>query len=164
MVFRRIDSMKKIGKSWAMISYNFKALVGFELLFKLLSFVIFSPLFVHSFDLIMKINGFSYLTLENLGDFLSKPLTIILLLILVLLMMVYTMFDITTIIIILNESYHKRKIKVIDAIRESLIKCKSCFKVRNIVLAFLTLFIIPFLNVGIAPSFISTIKIPEFIA
>lgn len=155
--------MKHIKKSFQMIRYNLKTLVGFELLFKLLSIFLFTPLFIHLFDFIMKIRGYDYLTLENCLSFFLHPITLFLLIILVLLMMIYTMFDLTTMIIILDCSYQKKKINMTNAIRLSLNKCKTMFHLQNISLAFFILFLIPFLNVGVSSSFISKIVIPEYI-
>ncbi len=156
-----MNSIKKVG---SMLKYNMKTLIIFELLFKLLTVLIFTPLFLNLFNLIMKVVGYNYLTLENVVNFLINPITIILILVLLLFMMIYTMFDITTIIIILDKSYHQEKVKVVDAVRAALFKCKNLFHVKNILLAVLVLFLIPFLHMGVASSFITTIKIPEFIA
>lgn len=155
--------MKKYKYIGQMICYNFKTLICFEFIFKLLSFLIFTPMFFKCFDLIMNIVGYKYLVLENIGSFFSNPLTIFLLILLALFMMVYAMFDITTIIIILDASYHSKKIKVTSAIRISLDKCKNMFHLKNIMIAMMTLFIIPFLNIGVTSSLISTIRIPEFV-
>ena len=73
------------------------------------------------------------------------------------------MFDITTIIVILDASYHEQKIKILDAILLSLKKCIRLFNPKNMMLSFLVLFLIPLLNVGVASNFITTIKIPEYI-
>ncbi len=156
--------MQKFRQTWQMLSYNFKTLIEFQFIFKIISLTIFTPLFIKCFNLIMNLTGYKYLTLENISSFLINPLTIILLLILILVVMIYSMFDITTIIIILDASYNHRKIKILDIIGISLKKCKKMFTINNIPLAFLTLFIIPFLNMGVASSYISTIKIPEFIS
>ena len=155
-----MSSIKKVG---AMLKCNLKQLLIFELIFKLLSFLIFTPLFISIFNLIMKLTGYNYLTLENIISFFLNPITLILLLVLVLLMMIYTMFDITTIIITLDASYNGQKIKVIDAMRIAIAKCRKLFHLKNILLAVMVLFLIPFLHIGVASSFITTIKIPEFI-
>jgi len=147
-----------------MVNYNLWSLVGFQLGFKLLSILIFTPLFLNGFNMIMKITGYHYLTIENIFDFLLNPLTLIMLIILVLLMMIYTMFDITTVIIILDASNQGQKIGISNAVRLSLSKCKKIFRLKNISLAFLVLFLIPFLNFGMTPSFITSINIPEFIS
>lgn len=156
-------SMNKIKKVIEMINYNIKTLIGFECAFKICTFFLFTPLFLRTFDFIMKITGYNYLAFENISSFLLNPLTIFMLIFLILLMMAYTMFDITTIIVILDSSCQKKKIKMVDALKITLSKCKTILKIKNIPLAFLVLFLIPFLHIGISSSFISTIQIPEFI-
>lgn len=155
--------MKNLKKAWGMIKYNIWSLVGFEAIFKVLSFAIFTPLFLKLFIVVMRLTGYSYLTLDNIWSFLSNPKTIAMLFFLIVLMTVYTMFDITTVIIILDESYHKRKIKMLDAVRKSLKKILRVLIPTNVLLPFMVLFLIPFLNLGVASSLVSTIKVPEFI-
>lgn len=155
--------MQNIKLVFRMLKTNFKTLISFEFIFKISSILIFTPLFVGCFNIIMNITGYTYLTLENIIPFLSNPKTLIMLFILLILMTLYTMFDITTIIIILDASFEKKKIKVLDAIHISLKKCRKIFFPTNIFIPFMVLFLIPFLNLGVASSFISTIKIPEFI-
>ena len=104
--------MKKIKE---IIGYNFKTLISFELLYKIISLVIFTPLFLSCFKLITKITGYNYLTFENIISFLTNPISIIFLIILIILITFYTIIDISTIIIILDNSYQKKKIKVKDA-------------------------------------------------
>ena len=155
--------MKKVKKVISLLNYNLKTLVGFEALYKILTLLIFMPLFLNLFNLITKITGYSYLTLENFLSFLLNPIVIVLLIILFLLMAVYTLFDIAAIIIILDASYQKKKIKISDACSIALKKCQGFFKIKNIMVVFLVLFLIPFLNIGVSSSLIATIKIPEFI-
>lgn len=160
---REEDKMEHIKDSFKMIRYNLKTLVGFEFFFKLLSVLLCPPLFVHLFDFIMKVRGFPYLTLENMISFFIHPYTIILLLFLFLIISIYTLFDITTIIVILDCSYQEKKINITNAIRISLEKCKNIVHFKNIGFTILILFLIPFLNVGVSSSFFSRIMIPEFI-
>ena len=152
--------MKKVKK---MLKYNFKTLVGFEFIYKLLSVIIFGPIFLSLFKLTTILTGYSYLTFENVFDYLLNPITIIFLLILILIMTFYTIIDISTIIIILDCSYNNKKITIKDAFILAWRKTLKLFSKRTILLPFLVIFLIPFLNIGISSSFISTIKIPEFI-
>ena len=155
--------MKKVKKVISLLNYNLKTLVGFEALYKILTLLIFMPLFLNLFNLITKVTGYNYLTLENFLSFLLNPIVIVLLIILLLLMAVYTLFDIAAIIVILDASYQKKKIKMSDACSIALKKCQGFFKIKNIMVVFLVLFLIPFLNIGVSSSLIATIKIPEFI-
>ena len=152
-----------INKIKNMLFYNFKELVTFQTVFKVTSFLIFAPLFLNFFNIIMKITGYEYLTFENLFNFVTNPLVILMLVLLILFMMVYTFFDLSTIIIILDASYQKKKIDIKEVLTISVRKSVEVFKFKNIVLAFMILFLIPFLNIGIVSGFVSSIKIPEFI-
>ena len=61
--------MKKVKNVLALINYNLKTLVGFEFIYKMLSLLIFMPLFLNLFNLITKLTGYSYLTFENFYTF-----------------------------------------------------------------------------------------------
>ncbi len=155
--------MNQTKKVRNMLKYNLKTLLGFEFIYKLISVIIFIPLFLSIFKIITKISGYNYLTFENMFSFLLNPLTIIFLIFLIMLMAFYTLIDISTIIIILDSSYHENKITIKEAF---LIACQKSFNIfhkKNILIPFLVLFLIPFLNIGVSSSFVSTIKIPEFI-
>lgn len=157
--------MKKnyLSNTFNIIKYNFGTLIKFEIIFKLLLALILMPLALAGFNLTMKVTGYGYITLENLFGFLLNPLTIFLLFIVILFLTIITMFDISTLIIIFDESYHKNKISVTDAIKVALSKCYKLFKIKNISVIFLVIFLIPFLNIGVSSNVISSIKIPEFI-
>ena len=146
-----------------LLKRNFKVLIKFELKYKLLYLFIISPLFSLLFKLIMKTNGFKYLTFENIFDFIKMPSTIIMVFILLVFMMIYTVFEIITIIVIIDASRQNIKLELKDAVNISIKKSLMTLRYVNIGLIFLVLFLIPFLNIGIASSFISVIKIPEYI-
>ena len=129
------------------IKYNFKTLIRFEFLFKLALALILMPLAILGFNLTMKLTGYSYLTLENITGFLLNPITIFLLLIIIIFLTIITMFDISTLIIIFDTSYHNKKVTTLDAIKISLNKCKNIFKLKNISVAFLVLFIINIITI-----------------
>jgi len=145
------------------IACNFKSFIIFQLIFKVVTFLIFTPLFLNTFNLIMKITGYSYLTFENIFSFLTNPLTLVMIIILLLLMTVYSIFDISTIIIMIDASYQNKKISIKEAVNISWKKSLNVLKPKNILIAFLVLFLIPFMNFGINSSFITSLSVPEFV-
>ena len=152
-----------INKVKDMIFYNLKELIIFQLVFKVTSFLIFMPLFLKFFNIIMKVTGYNYLTLENIIGFIVNPLVIILLIMLILFMMMFNFFDLSTIIVLLDASYQKKAVDIKEALGISLKKSLQVFKINNLPLAFMLLFLIPFLNIGIASGFVSSISVPEFV-
>ena len=149
--------------TFKLINYNFKTLFFFELLYKLIITVVFTPLSVFIFNLTMKLTGYNYLTLENIRSFLLTPITIFILLLLLIFIAIITLFDISTMIVIFDESYHDYHISLKDAVKISIIKTLKIIRPKNILLIVFLLFIIPFLNIGITSGVISSIKIPEFL-
>ena len=144
-------------------SYNLKNLIKFEFIFKLLTVVIFTPLFLGLFNLIMQLSGYSYLTKENCLNFLLNPLTIAMLIILFLLLTIYSIFDIGVIISLIDGSKQHKNILLKDALKFSWQRSIKVFKPQNILMVFFVIFLIPFLNMGIGINLISSIAIPEFI-
>lgn len=145
------------------IKYNFKNFLILELFFKFGSFLFFTPCFIYLFNLIMKVSGYSYLTLENIRSFLLNPFTIFLILLLLMILTFYALFDIASIIILIDASKQKKELVFKDVFLTSLRKCFNIFKLPNMTMIFLVLFLIPFLNFGVAPSYISSLSVPEFI-
>ena len=146
-----------------MLKYNLGTLIKFEVIYKLLLSIILIPFAILGFNLSMKITGYTYLTLENITKYLLNPITILLLILLIIYLTIVTIFDISTIIILFDISYKKEKISFVELIKLSINKCKKIFNLKNISVAFLVLFLIPFLNIGISSNVITSIKIPEFI-
>ena len=155
--------MKSLKRIIKMLTYNLKTLIKFELIFKIMTALIFMPLFIGAFKLTMKVTGFPYLTIENIFDFAKNPITIALLLVIVIAMTIYTMFEIIGIIIIFDESNRGDKIRLLDVAKASVSKCLKFLRPKNILICFFVLFMIPFLNFGISTNVISSLEIPEFI-
>ena len=152
-----------IKNTWNMIFYNFKTFMSFEFLFKTLLGLIILPSFIYSFNLLMKVTGTTYITVDNMGEFLWNRVTFSLLFIILIILALIIIFDIATMIVIFDESYHKNKISLGEAIKISYSKCKNIFTFKNILVCFLVLFFMPFLSIGIEANIITSLKIPEFI-
>lgn len=142
---------------------NSSKIIKFELWFKLFTILIAIPLFINSFNLIMHLTGYNYLTIENFIPFITDPLSIFMIILLILIIGFYSIFDIGVIIILYDASIQNKKIALKDAIYLSLKKSLKVFFPTNIGLLILILFLSPFLNLGIGSSVISSISVPEFI-
>ncbi len=155
--------MRKIREVISLIRVNARTMAEFEILYKILSLAIFTPLFVCIFNGIMRITGYRYLTIENIVPFFTNPLTIAALLVLFVCMTVYAMVDIGAVIFLLDCSYQGKKADLVQTLRFSVQNAVRVFHRKNISVAFLVLFLIPFLNIGVAPGYVGAIAVPEFI-
>lgn len=155
--------MKKMKKVAALLRVNLRTMAEFELLYKFLSLSVFTPVFWGAFNGIMKITGYKYLTIENVLPFLLNPLTLAMLLLLFICMAFYTMIDIGAVIFLLDQSYQGKKADLVQTARYAVRNALRVFHRKNILIAFVVLFLIPFLNIGVASGYVSSIAIPEFI-
>lgn len=155
--------MKKIKKVMNLLRINRRTMAEFEILYKALSLTIFTPLFLWAFNGIMKVTGYEYLTIENIFSFLLNPLTLVALLLLTVCMAVYSMVDIGAVIFLLDQSCQGKKADLVQTIRYALHNAVRVFQRKNILVVFVVLFLIPFLNIGVASGYVSSIAVPEFI-
>ncbi len=161
-VLRRIP-VAKLKNILHLLSVNWRTMAGFELLYKFLSLTIVTSLFWTMFNGILKITGYEYLTKENILSFLLNPVTIAALLLLFLCMAIYTMLDIGAVIFLLDQSYLGHRVSLPQTAAFALKNARRVFQRRNFSIAFVVLFLIPFLNIGVASSYVSSISVPEFI-
>lgn len=140
--------MEKMKRVMGLIRVNWRTMAGFELLYKLLSISVFTPLFWGIFNGIMKVTGYEYLTIENILPFLVNPLTLVALLLLFACMAVYTMVDIGAVIFLLDQSYQGNKVNLVQTLKFSVQNAVKVFQRENIAILFVVLFLIPFLNLG----------------
>ncbi len=155
--------MHRLKKARELVFFNWKPLVGFALLYKAASSLVFIPLLWRLFDLIMQFRGYSYLTLENIGAFLASPVTIAALVLLLILATVCAMLDISAVVFTLDQSAQKKPVRLWQVLHFSIKNALRAFLPSNILLVFVVLLLMPFLNIGLASSFLSTVSIPEFI-
>ncbi|MEY8335344.1 glycerophosphoryl diester phosphodiesterase membrane domain-containing protein [Lachnospiraceae bacterium 47-T17] len=155
--------MKKMRKVMGLLRVNWRTIVEFEILYKLLSFSIFTPVFWGIFNGIMRMMGYEYLTIENILSFLINPVTLAVLLVLFVCMAVYTMIDIGAVIFLLDQSYQGKKADLLQTVGYAVRNAVRVFQRKNILIVFAVLFLIPFLNIGVASSYVGSIAVPEFI-
>lgn len=155
--------MEKMRKVVGLLLVNWRTMAEFEILYKFLSLSIFTPIFWGIFNAIMKFTGYGYLTIENILPFLLNPLTLMALLLLFVCMAFYTMIDIGAVIFLLDQSYQGQKADLVQTVRYAVRNAFRVFHRKNILIVFVVLFLIPFLNIGVASGYVSSIAVPEFI-
>lgn len=146
-------------KKWLhLLGYNWKALLGFELLYKMITVSLALPGFRLLLNAILKITGYPYLTKQNLPQFFTSPLTIICILLILILMTFYTLIDMGAVIFILDQSSQNHKTTVGIAFRWSVKKACRMFLPQNLPMVVVTLFMLPFLHLGFGSSLISSLN------
>lgn len=157
------EKMKKIKNAVRLVFYNWRPMAGFEIVYKLASVAFFAPLLFGAFDLAMRIAGYSYLTLENVIPFVLKPVTLILLAAILILAAIYAMVDISAAVFTLDQSMQGNRVTFGQIVRFAVKNSVRVWRLKNVLLVPVVLLLLPFVNIGLASGFLTTVSIPEFI-
>lgn len=154
---------KKHLRGFRLITYNIKAIIGFEILYKLLFALISVPFIVMLINASIRLTGFRYLTNQNLFAYLRKPQTIVMLILILLFAMLYIFFEMTALTGCFHASYQKKKITATDMFRMVVAGFRHVFRPNNISALLWLMMILPFFTMiyVIALGFLT--HIPNFV-
>lgn len=144
---------------------NIRALFLFELLCKAVFAMVFYPLCKAAFGLLLKLTGYSYLTLENLPRFARHPATIAVLLLLILMAALFYLVESVSLIIFYQGFVKDKKIGVVQILFPGIRETGYLLKQKHLP----ALLIFSLLNalVTLSPMlvvFAVQLKVPAFIA
>ncbi len=146
-----------------LVFYNWKPLAAFEILYKLASVLVFVPLLLGIFNLTMKLTGYAYLTPENIFSFVKNPVTILMLVGMLLLATMYAMVDISAVVFTLDQSMQQARTNLRQVVLFAFRNALRVLRPHNILLVPVVLLLLPFVHIGMASGFLSSISLPEFI-
>ncbi len=155
--------MEKIKSTFQMLTYNWRVLTGFEIIYKMASLAIFFPTFRWLFNRVMGISGYEYITRENAVSFLRHPLSFIGIFFILIVMTAVSLFDMAAVIYILDQSKQQKRVTLWSSFCYSFRTGLRVLSPRNLLLLLVLLVWIPYLHVGVASSLITTISIPEYL-
>ncbi len=154
---------KKIRLVLLLLKYNWKSLIGFELLYKLLGAAIVVPAVYRTSQFIMKLMGYHYLTLENLKRFLRNPLTFVVFILVLLAICLYLMFDASALLFLAAHSYEQEKVTVLQTTRFAWRNMKRVFQKGNRSIIREQMILFPYLSAGVIVNILGTVTLPNFI-
>ena len=155
--------MRHLKRVWSLLTYHWRELVLFELVYKVICYSVAVPLVRLSINGLIWATGFRYITKANFIRFLLHPATITAALIVFFLMTFFSLLDISTVIYILDRAYQRKGVSVLEAVRFSFRNTKKIFRPGCIALVGYVLFMIPFIHLGLSSGMITSIVRPEYI-
>ncbi len=154
----------KIGKAFQLIHYNRIAFWGFEILFKLLTITLVLPLSQVFITLVMKVTGYPYLTMENVKHFFLHPLVELLIPVLLLLVVIYNIIDASAVLYLMDRSYQKKKVTILQTTRFAFCNTGRLFQIANLKIIFFGILFLPYISLGEIGILATTVMIPNFIS
>lgn len=155
--------MNKYTLAFRLLKKNSKTILLFELFYKLIGSMIFTPLLYGMLNLSLKLAGEQYITNDNLFYFLKQPTTIFMIVITLLMVTIFTLVEMTALVECFHASFYNQKMSVAQMIQAGYRSAFRIFKGRNGLIIVFVLFIIPITNIALVSGYISSIHIPEFI-
>lgn len=162
--------MKKIQIAFRYIKYafgllklNIGTLLVFELLYKLTMAVLLKPLLGGLLKLALKIQDLSFLSDENIGTFLSAPVSWVFLLLIVVLFALFSLFDISCIILCIHASYRKQKMPLTALAVRGFRTALHLVRFRNWLMILYLLIIIPVTHAVLLSGYMAKFTVPDFI-
>lgn len=140
-----------------------RPLLGFEVMYKMAAVVLFVPLLLGTFSLVMRLKGYAYLTHENVGAFLTEPMMILSLAGLLVLAAAYGMTDVSAVAFALDQAARGVQVTQGQIFRFALQNTARLRRRGNILIVPAALLLVPFVNIGLAAGILEAVTIPAFL-
>lgn len=146
------------------IHKNIRSLVLFEILYKSVFLILMVPFFSWSLQRMLRIAGYSYLTIDNIASFLKSPFTIIYAFFLLVLLSLFMTVQMISLIIYCFSCINNRKIGVTQIIVPSFYKAyQLVWKKKNVLLPFFCIMEAFVIGFPLIYNVIRNMRIPSYI-
>lgn len=99
-------------KSYKTLTYNFKTLFYFEIIYRLFGILVIFPLSRILISLSIRLSGFVYITNKMLMEYFKKPSTILILFVLLILLSIYMVIEMIYLSILYDFGYNEKEINL----------------------------------------------------
>ena len=152
--------MKRVfGYNTKLLKRNLRAVIMFEIIFKITAATGISSLIMFLLNLSVKWSGLKYVTKGNIKSYLLSPSSIAALITIFIILILYTLFEITCIIIAYDASRKRQKITVIDIFVSGAKKMKLFFTPSGIPVILTSALLIPLSDLPIFSGVLKDLKI-----
>ncbi|MDO4536872.1 MAG: glycerophosphodiester phosphodiesterase family protein [Coriobacteriales bacterium] len=155
--------MKTLRCLLGMLGQRWRSWLAFEALFQLLSLSLVGPCLKLTVDAAMALNGYHYLTWENVKTFVVMPVSIILIVLWAIVLALSSVFNYAGLHYALTYGGQKERVHLIDTVRYALRRTWGALRPRNIVMVPYLVILLPLTNLGTSAGLVRAINLPEFI-
>lgn len=153
-----------IKNTWKIIKINFLELVVFLLCYHAASILIIYNFYSSSIDFALKKAGYSYITVENVIQFIKNPISISLIIANVMIILLLIGFEIICLLENYRAGNHNVKLKAYNIFLIGIFKTGKILKEGNIVNVLPGLLILPFICIHFIVQEITNVKILNYLA
>ena len=143
---------------------NIRSLVLFELLYKSIFLVVFIPMVSFMVKITLRISGFSYVSLENIGRYLRAPASLFGMALLIVFVAVFTFTEMISLIVYYHSSLRYRKIRVSHVLFPGFYQTRKLLKRKgNFILPFFTMLLNLSFSLPIFLGMLTQQRMPSYI-
>ncbi|HCW54699.1 MAG TPA: hypothetical protein DG753_13405 [Clostridium sp.] len=162
--FLRRKEMISLAKStYSNAKYNFKAVICFEMCYKILVAFLFVPINYLIVNKFMKAEGILALTNKELVKFATTPMGILSSILLMLIAFLVIFIEISVLTYVAHKSHKREKVTLIEGIFNSFSIVPKTLGFSMIPLFLITVVIGPLIGIGFYSSLIRKLTIPPFV-
>lgn len=147
-----------------MLKQNFRALLRFEVLYKIFAFVSLYPFILFLLDYAIDEADINYLTNVNLLEFLRKPLSIAIIILITVMIVIYSLFELVVLTICYDLSHNGEKTDSITLFFTGLKQLWKFLRPESIFLFLLVLAASAFFNLPFASSLVSMTDLSDYMS
>lgn len=147
----------------ALFRYNFRTLFLFELFFKLLSYGLFTPLFLWITELAIEMAGLRYLTAATVGKFLLSPFTWGALVFLLFLFTCYVVVDMAVVMVCVDCARRGEYVRGQTLVWEACKTVARLLRGRNLPMLLLMPALSVLLSLSFLTGYVTNLRLPEFV-
>ncbi len=146
-----------------MFKRNWKTILDFEIMFKLIFFVVFVPIFYGLVKFSQYQSGYLYVTSRNLIGYLTHPLTVVCILIIYFMIVLSTLYDIAGISYIYNRASNGYRVNFISTVVFAYKGLLKLLKPKNALVFFYSVLLLPLIGFGSYSLLLNTFDINKYI-
>jgi len=147
-----------------MLKTNFRALLWFEVIYKLFAVVSLYPFILFLLDFTIDKADINYLTNENLQKFLVNPLSIAIIILIMIMIVVYSLFELVVLTICYEMSHNNEKTDAVTLFFTGLMRLWKILRPESIFLFLLVLAASAFFNLPFASSLVSMTDLSDYMS
>ena len=144
-----------------LLKFNWKTILIFETLYRLIGLAIIFPLANQLLYLSVKITGNEYLINTDISEYISSPSTILIGFLMFIIIGIYITYEVVVLSIFFHSSYYMQKIGIYTLLVASFIRLKRVLKKYHIFIIFSSMIFIAIVEGLQLVGIVTTIKIPE---
>lgn len=154
--------MKALKQGFKLIKYNISSVFLFEIIYKLITTAVFSPIMYSLLLYSLKVAKIDYLNMNNIGRYFTSPFTYLVFFIILIMISVYVMVQMSGLIYAYEESYNDEKTNAIVIFLKAIFNSVRVIRPRNMMFSVYVLFILPFTYTLIISASIAGLRLPDY--